>query len=386
MPSNISYFIKRITELLCTLYYLFSITFRLAFRWHIKYESQFATILFIDYLVDFFFIFLKILPTLEIYYKKYNKQRIKPEKEVSVRRYIEMARIAEENMLEGCEEPTNIGNPEIKMLSQSTKNPTEAMLTDLVAFDKEYEGYDRTLDEKRKIHSQNTSRHNLFDINNGNNGNNKLLKNPSGSSGGGIMEQEAMKKPKGLSKVIKQGSFTMAENMGTGNMGSLGSSPNIINLASTRTLMSQRFDPGHTKVVDKYKALKDHIHVGIEVLSIFPFEIIGCLVGLHRYYTLLRLFRLIRLGWLLQYWITGSSAKRVLFLTLFMFVLAHCGACIFYSIGMHEIDRHIAGYGNWMQLDGIVEVGPNGEKLFTKGIYYIYVRALYWSVVTSVCI
>jgi len=53
---------------------------------------------------------------------------------------------------------------------------------------------------------------------------------------------------------------------------------------------------------------------------------------------------------------------------------------------MHEIDRHIAGYGNWMQLDGIVEVGPNGEKLFTKGIYYIYVRALYWSVVTSVCI
>lgn len=383
MPSTLSYLSKRSAEFVCTLYYLFSITFRLAFRWHIKYETQFAPMLFLDYFVDCFFILSRTWPHVEAYYLKYRGKRIDPlDSKSPSSKYVAMSADEMDHIVNDVD-PSSVGDPgtEVVTTSTKTKKPTEVLLTDLAEFDKEYESYDQRLDEKRRIHSQQVSKTDLFE---GSEGDMPASPPKGGGVGIGVMEQEAMKRPQMLCKPERQ--------MSTSSEGVM----NTVNLASTRTLLSKRFDPSYVETVDKFKRIKASLLVVIEVLSIFPFEIIGFLVGLHNYYTILRAFRLLRLWWVMQYWggiievlagrniITGSSAKRVLFLTMFMFVLAHCGACVFFAIGLFEIERHVPGYGNWMQFDGIVEVGAYGETVFTKGVYYIYVRALYWSVVTSV--
>jgi hypothetical protein len=134
----------------------------------------------------------------------------------------------------------------------------------------------------------------------------------------------------------------------------------------------------------------------VEVLMIFPFEIIGYLVG-YRFYFHLRSFRVLRLWHLKAYWrdmvhlmesnnlVTGASGHRVVALTVFMLVLAHLGACIFYIIGLAEMERADPATYNWMTADGMTVWDDETKTYYhTRSLRYRYVRTIYWAVVTSV--
>ena len=144
-----------------------------------------------------------------------------------------------------------------------------------------------------------------------------------------------------------------------------------------------------------------YMHDILEFLMLCPFELFGYLVG-YQYYYLLRSFRLLRLFHIPFYFnavtrilvdsefIVGASARRVLYLTIFMVLFAHVGACVFYALGLWLLDNGVTDV--WLTFDGMVSfyddetVGENnhfGAYYFNDPVGYRYVRVLYWAVVTS---
>ena len=137
-------------------------------------------------------------------------------------------------------------------------------------------------------------------------------------------------------------------------------------------------------------------HYLLEVLMIFPFEVVAYLCG-YRLYFMLRTFRVIRMWNIRDYWrsvvrffessnlITGASGHRVVALTVFMLVLAHLGACIFYTMALAIMEKDDPVADNWMTADGMAVFDKETNTYyFTRSLRYRYVRTLYWAVVTSV--
>ena len=134
----------------------------------------------------------------------------------------------------------------------------------------------------------------------------------------------------------------------------------------------------------------------LDFLMMFPFEVVAYLCGYKLYY-LLRTFRVSRVLYSKKYWadivraleirnvIVGASGHRVLFLTFFMVIFAHLGACFFYALALMLMEKQDPVGDNWMTADGIaVFEHDTNTYYFTKPLRYRYVRAMYWSVVTSV--
>lgn len=148
----------------------------------------------------------------------------------------------------------------------------------------------------------------------------------------------------------------------------------------------------------KANSVTDHshyVHDIFEFIMICPFEIFGYLVG-YQYYYFLRTFRVLRVVHIPSYFrgitrllvdtelMVGASARRVLYLTMFMIMFAHVGGCLFYSLGLFLLEHGETDV--WLTYDGIVSFdtdSTDGVYHFNEPLGYRYVRVLYWAVVTS---
>lgn len=134
----------------------------------------------------------------------------------------------------------------------------------------------------------------------------------------------------------------------------------------------------------------------LEVVMIFPFEVIAYFFG-YKLYFFLRVFRVLRIWLIREYWrgvvhilevnnlVTGASGHRVVALTVFMLVFAHLGACLFYAMALALMERETPVSNNWQTADGMTVFDHDTNTYyFTKSLRYRYVRTLYWACVTSV--
>lgn len=127
----------------------------------------------------------------------------------------------------------------------------------------------------------------------------------------------------------------------------------------------------------------------IDVVMMFPFEVLGYAAGF-KSYQYLRLFRALRCIHLNQYWsdcsemlretklITTITTLRVVYIVLVSLVIIHVSACIYYSIGLSLWEKHQL---NWLSEDHLATEGETPEKLLYDASYR-YVLSLYWSVQT----
>ena len=132
----------------------------------------------------------------------------------------------------------------------------------------------------------------------------------------------------------------------------------------------------------------------LKFAMMFPFEVLAFAAG-YQFYHILRTFRLVRVIEIPTYFsditsilegtelMKGASARRVLYLTIFMMVFAHVGACSFYALAMNLLDKNSPVEDVWLTYDGIVEFNDDGSYYMTRNLRYRYVRALYWATVTS---
>ena len=138
-----------------------------------------------------------------------------------------------------------------------------------------------------------------------------------------------------------------------------------------------------------------YLHDFLEFIMLCPFEVIGYVLGYEHYY-LLRAFRLVRVIRIPTYFndvtqilvdtevMVGASARRVVYLTIFMVIFAHIGACCFYALALHLLENGVKDV--WLTADDIVSFDDDsgdGSYHFNAPVGYRYVRVLYWAVVTS---
>ena len=141
------------------------------------------------------------------------------------------------------------------------------------------------------------------------------------------------------------------------------------------------------------KEKRNYLNDFCDFIMLFPFEIFGYLLGYQHYYHL-RSFRALRIIRIPSYFvgitriledaelIMSASARRVVYLTIFMIFFAHIGACCFYALGLYLLDNGVQDV--WLTYDGIVSLSDDGQEYyFNDPLGYRYVRVLYWAVVTS---
>lgn len=128
-----------------------------------------------------------------------------------------------------------------------------------------------------------------------------------------------------------------------------------------------------------------------EIICLFPFEIIGYVIG-YKYYPWLRLNRLIRLFSGNKYWsdilrsfeLSGITIKngwaRVALSCIFQTIFSHVIACFYYFLAVETMKD--GQPKTWLSHDGNAILGDNGEIIFQKTTGYIYIRALYFAVQT----
>jgi len=77
-------------------------------------------------------------------------------------------------------------------------------------------------------------------------------------------------------------------------------------------------------------------------------------------------------------------------ITVAMVILSHIGACSIMAIAMSQLEQSPPVRDLWLTFDGIVEFDndcmepPCDTYHFTKPLYYVFIRAFYWAVVTCV--
>jgi hypothetical protein len=147
-----------------------------------------------------------------------------------------------------------------------------------------------------------------------------------------------------------------------------------------------------------YIAKKSPFHPSrffFELISTFPIEIIGFLVG-YRPYPWLRLNRLLRIWNGPSFWSniilsleqcgfqTKSGWTRVALSCIFQTVICHVAACAYFTLAMMTMEE---GKGKtWLSHDHNVILDENDEIVFLRPKYHVYIRALYWSAQTLVCL
>lgn len=128
-----------------------------------------------------------------------------------------------------------------------------------------------------------------------------------------------------------------------------------------------------------------------EIISLFPFEIIGYFTG-YKYYPWLRLNRLFRLFSANKYWtdilhsleLSGFSIKsgwaRIALSCIFQTIFSHVIACAYYLLAVETMKD--GQPKTWLSHDGNAVLGENNEIIFKHTTGYIYIRALYFAVQT----
>ena len=143
----------------------------------------------------------------------------------------------------------------------------------------------------------------------------------------------------------------------------------------------------------------------IDGLSLLPLEIFAYAAKYPRY-SLLRVMRLLRLLNFFDYWsgvvsvllrfefFRNLGVQRVCYFFVLFAIAAHCGACLFYAIGISGVHQRISDgdYGasyelpspivTWVEKDGLVTVDSNNTLFYIRPLDYRYMRSLYWSIQT----
>lgn len=326
LPTMWDFWLHLMQLVLC-FYYFITIPFRLAFRYHVIYSSQFWYILLLDYLTDAIFIVHFVASNSKV-----------------VAAFImtvsgKVAPVEEEKSLELASVPRSPGPVDVKV----TENDSKSLP-----------------------------------------GNSELNGANKPDVGTAIKAEELEYKKIAITK------HNISETKAFMDM-----------LQAIEEVRKRRATPIGAFLY-KLEQLRDQIPLILDLISVLPFELLGYASGMGRYYTILRVFRLIRLWRSWGYWcqiidvldgfkvLTAASAKRVLLLTVIMIILSHIGACTIMAIASSQLDYSPPVRDLWITFDGIVvfdeDCGhPKCDTFtYTKPLYYIYIRAFYWAVVTCV--
>jgi CRP-like cAMP-binding protein len=318
-------------------YYLFSISFRLAFRFPIVFAKQYSTALTIDYLVDIFYIIDFFVSSNVFSYLKRSS---------SIPRIGRSTFILNKN--DGNEsraETYQRINNEVEMSTLNRTNSSATITTSTQGSFSSDAGSSRKSTRKSYL---NSSKFNFDEV---------------------LNKYEIL-----LNEAAINAKKTDSEMTGLNG----GESKILKWLRETWSFVSSTIVPFIN-----------------EFIMLFPFELIAYILG-YEYYYLFRIPRIWRIIYSKEYFygildvldkkkvVSGPSTQRVLLLTVIMLVLAHFGACVFYAIALSLLDRSPPVRNNWLVNDGMVEfIDGSDDYYFTKQLKWRYVRSLYWSVVTS---
>jgi CRP-like cAMP-binding protein len=320
---------RKVLRVVFTFYYLISISFRLAFRCHIEFKNEFWDTLIVDYLVDFFF-WCNVICS---YFDKVSKRG----KIVPVRRAFSTMG----SDLSGLEIPSRMNS--MNNMTETSKSPS--------------------------ISKQQVA--------------------PEGETSSSSSPSRGAKLLKSLSSFSDYDIFGTSEKEDGGE--SFSESDLLSNFRKNEEDHEMSILIKQSSTIDK----SHYTHDIFEFLMLCPFEIFGFFAGYQHYY-LLRSFRLLRVFNIPSYFseitrilvdtglMVGASARRVLYLTIFMILFAHVGACCFYALGLYLVENGTTDV--WLTADGILtfrEDTDDGSFDFNKPLGYRYVRVLYWAIVTS---
>jgi hypothetical protein len=169
--------------------------------------------------------------------------------------------------------------------------------------------------------------------------------------------------------------------------------PNKIKAANAVSISPRNSDETNepVKKQSRFEMIKFAAGIAWEIVSIFPFEVIGYAAGVHNF-GYLRLFRLMRVVHISSYWnkftdvlernkiSTNAGIHRLCFVGLAELICCHLGACIFYALAVNLLYR--GNINTWLYRDGNAQLGPNGEVILLNGVHYRYIRAWYWAAAT----
>lgn len=334
--------VRKVLRLLFTFYYLITVSFRLGFRSHVEFKSEYLHSIVMDYFVDIFFWSIML-------YKYYVKvsghdKKVAPRgrgmsRLLSGVSTLELSKMTSRRDMSGIinTHPSSTSNITTKLQVVPENSPTESSAISPTSSTSNPTGA-----------LQSFSDHDIFG-------------DTSASCSGNDADR------------------------GTGSF-------------SESDLLSnfRNNEENHEMLISIKKTAKEegahYLYDVLNFLMLCPFELFGFLLGYEQYY-LLRYFRIIRLCYIPSYFreitrilvdsemVVGASARRVLYLTTFMIFFAHVGACCFYALGLYLVEHGTTDV--WMTADGILSFRDDGTYFFNKPLEYRYVRVLYWAVVTS---
>jgi CRP-like cAMP-binding protein len=344
MPSNnVMKNVKTILRPALTLYYLFTMSFRLAFRYSVEYESEFWVYLLLDYLVDAFF-------WVEFAFEMWSRFQgihVRPNfMELSGVELIKVDACTRKSILEESKsskyEVPEGGNTEVGEDSSNSKESKEAPKKKLSV---------------PKVHPS-------------------ALKAPSPKRPTKPRESQLLRSFSGFDKHAQFNAFE-----------------DLLSNFERKCKENEILEHIKSRTQQQSKVIEILYHM-MRFFMLFPFEVIAFLAG-YQFYHVLRIFRLARLLEIPAYFaaitniledttlMKGASARRVLYFTVFMMVFAHIGACSFYALAMNLLDQNDPVTDVWLSYDGIVEFNDDGSYFMTRSLRYRYIRALYWATVTS---
>lgn len=325
--SNVSMFLRPAL----TLYYLFTMSFRLAFRYSVEYERKFWVYLLLDYMVDVFF----WADFMSEIWTEFQVTKVGPN----------LLDLAGVEMTKADEQ---LKNRRMRQIEAKTKSPSHS-------FEEKKE-----LVSCPKVHPTETA-----------------PDSPTSSSRNAVPKRAELERS--YSGVDKRAQFNAFEDL----------------LSSfERKCKEEEILENIKSRTDEPNKLLGHLHKAMQFTMMFPFEIIAFAAG-YEFYFVLRVFRLSRLVMIPSYFsaitgilettnlMKGASARRVLYLTVFMMVFAHIGACCFYALAVHLLEQDTPVTDVWLSFDGIAVVSDDGSYVMTQSLQYRYIRALYWATVTS---
>jgi len=344
-----------------TLYYIFTMSFRLAFRYPIEYNSQNWIHILLDYLVDLFFWY----EFAQFVYTRIKGIKVGPNlMELSGIEQIDVEEIKRKSQLE--EQKSNQRRKEMKEARAAGR---AYELPDIDENSGEECGTSTTRQEPGSSALSTPQIH-------------PNSPTPSASS---TRKAPEMKQPR-TSMLTKQ--FSGFDKHAQFN-------------AFEDLLSNFERKCKENEILEHIQSRSHHRHKAYDILynimlfaMMFPFEVFAFAVG-YQFYHVLRVFRLARCIEIPGYFsaitlilegtdlMKGASARRVLYLTIFMMFFAHVGACSFYALGMHLLDQDDPVTDVWLTFDGIVQFNDDGTYYMTQNLRYRYVRALYWATVTS---
>ena len=161
-------------------------------------------------------------------------------------------------------------------------------------------------------------------------------------------------------------------------------------LPRTSTSDDKTPSPAATSTIkeSKYYRLVYIFHALWQLVSIFPLEVVGYATGLQNF-GLLRLFRLLRLKFLNNYWDTFThtlerynisknvGVHRFLYVVMIEIFCAHVVACIYYYIALCERDS--GNSNNWLVHDKLATFTSTGSTVLLETISFRYIRSWYYA-------